>query len=56
MDKENKDNLENDDSHSPKERIISYSEGGNKSPFCNSLSVNFDSDRQKISLATIIKN
>ena len=56
MDKENKDNLENDDSHSPKERIISYSEGGNKSPFCNSLSVNFDSDRQKFSLAPEIKN
>ena len=55
MEKEKEDDLENKEK-STKERAISYSEGGDKNPFLNSLSMNINDEREKFSFVSKRKN
>ena len=55
MEKEKEDDLENKEK-STKERAISYSEGGEKNPFLNSLSMNINDEREKFSFVSKRKN
>ena len=55
MEKEKEDDFENKET-STKERAISYSEGGDKNPFLNSLSMNINDEREKFSFVSKRKN
>ena len=55
MEKEKEDDLENKEKFT-KERAISYSEGGEKNPFLNSLSMNINDEREKFSFVSKRKN
>ena len=55
MEKEKEDDLENKEKFT-KERAISYSEGGDKNPFLNSLSMNINDEREKFSFVSKRKN